>query len=205
MVIKWMARLVAVVLILTGLMQVFAQEATLAPDAESRTYQPPDSDYRFTYPLDSYSVRAGCTCQTPDQGQNILFPGVVEIAPNDSLVYRGGQGTVYKISIAATSPAEAPTLDATLFGTGPLVQYDPSIVKLDQVQEIQFGDTPGLRVDDLPVGQNGLTADILVVYNNILYEIVVEPVNVTEGGGVKGKNLLDDILNSIKFTPFNPA
>ena len=86
-----------------------------------------------------------------------------------------------------------------------LVQYDAGIVQPDTVQPIQFGETPGLRVDDLPIGQNGLTADILVVYNNILYEIVVEPVNMTAGGGVKGRNLLNDILNSIEFVPFNPA
>jgi hypothetical protein len=203
MVARWTIRLIGIVVIIAGLVAVAAQETatpTPAPGAvmDTRTYLPPDSDYQFTYPLDSYSVRAGCTCETPNQGQDILFPGVTEITPNDSLIYRDGQGVVFRIRIAVVAP-EAVTLDSTLFGTGPLVQYEAGVVDASTVQEIEIGGVPALRLDDLPVGAAGLAADIMLVHNNLLYEITVEPVNPFDEGGVKGRNLVDEILASFEF------
>lgn len=197
MVIKWMARLVGVALLLTGLMQVFAQEATVAPDATARTYRTPDANYTFTYPLDYYSVRQ--TLVGADN-PNIIFPGALEIALNDSLIYRDGQGTIAKVTVAGMAVPDGTELDASLLGTGPLMQYAPDMIQPDQVQQIDLGGVPALRVDNVPVGQAGALTDMLAMYNGILYEITIEPVTTGAAGQVNGDDLLQSILDTFEFS-----
>lgn len=183
--------LVVLSLLITSLHFTAAQNTQ---PTDARTYQAPDLGYTFDYPLDHYSVRQSLL---PASGE-VLFPGVIIIDPNDSLIYRDGKGLVFKVSIAAVIAPEGAALDQSLFGTGPLIQYEPDLLESMTVQEIMFGDVAALRVDEVPAGPTGSITDIIALHEGLLYELLIEPVG-EERGGVFGRNLVNNILKAFRF------
>jgi hypothetical protein len=181
------------------LSQVRAQEATAdLRNLTTREYQAPDLGYRFDYELNHYSVRQGCACALPG-GSDILFPGVITVEPNDSLVYRDAQGTIYEMSIAAVGAPEGRFLDAKLFGTGPLTRYTMDVFDPDDAYEIDLGGVRALRLDDVPIGPNGIS-DIIAFKTGLLYEILIVPVNGEPSESMDaGRLMLEDMLASFEF------
>jgi hypothetical protein len=179
--------------------QVSAQE-----EAPTRVYTAPDMG-SFTYSLDTYSVRNSLTDLPEDQEMRVVFPGVVTIDPNDSLIYSDEPGNVYRIRIASvvteTAYTEADLPD--LLGTLPLVQYEPAIVSDKQIIELEVGGMPAIRVNDVPVGQFGLEAHIIVLNEAQVFEIIVEPVVLTDQADkevqIERKKMYEDIIASIEW------
>lgn len=185
------------ILILVGILSASLHFVTAAQNtkpSDTRTYQAPDLGYTFDYLLDHYSVRPGFI----PSGAEILFPGVITIDPNDSLIYRDGKGLVFKVSIAAVFAPDGASLDKSLFGTGPLIQYESDLLESKVIQDIKFGSVAALRVDDVPVGPTGSITDIIALHEGLLYELLIEPVG-EERGGVFGRNLINNILKTFQF------
>jgi hypothetical protein len=181
------------------LSQVQAQEANAdLSNLTIRQFQPPDLSYSFDYELNHYSVREGCSCSARG-GEDIVFPGVILVEPNDSLVYRDAQGTVYEMSIAAVGAPEGRFLDAKLFGTGPLTRYTMDDYDPDDAYEIDLGGVRALRLDNVPLGANGIS-DIIAFKTGLLYEILIVPVNGEPSESRDaGRLMLEDMLASFEF------
>jgi hypothetical protein len=191
--------IVLVLALLGGLLVAVNAQDDMKP--KLRTYQPPDSDYRFTYPLEFYSVRLGCTCATPNGGKDIMFPGVITIDPNDSLIYGDKAGKAFKISIATVAAPGGAVLNAALLGKGPLMQYEPALLKDRKVQAVKFGDIAALRVDDVPTGPTGSLTDIVLLREGLLYQILVESVGDGTGDTATNRKLAEDVLTTFQFLP----
>jgi hypothetical protein len=191
--------IVLVLALLGGLLVAVNAQDDMKP--KLRAYQPPDSDYRFNYPLESYSVRLGCTCAAPNGGTDIVFPGVITIDPNDSLVYADKAGRAFRISIATVAAPEGAKLSPVLLGKGPLMQYETDLLKDKTVQSIKLGGVDALRVDNVPTGPAGSLTDILLLHEGLLYQILVEPVGDGTGDDTPGRKLAEDVLKSFQFIP----
>jgi hypothetical protein len=159
----------------------------------------------FTYPLDTYSVRDWFIGLPDDQMLRITYPGIITIDPNDSLIYGDEPGNVYRIRMASVVRDENVTEAdlPTLLGTLPLIQYGPEALENRSVVSLTIDDLPAVRVNDLPVGQFGLTAHIIAMSDTQLFEIIVEPVVITdqadEAVQVERQKLYETIIASIHW------
>jgi hypothetical protein len=57
------------------------------------------------YPLAFYSMWNHCACGT-SRGDEIWFPGIITIQPDDSVIYGNQFDTAYRIQIAMSEPPE---------------------------------------------------------------------------------------------------
>lgn len=197
--ISFIIAVMVIVLPLVLLTQISAQE-----EIPTRVYTAPDMG-SFTYPLDTYSVRNWLTGLPEAQQQRVVFPGIITIDPNDSLIYGDEPGNVYRIRIAsvvnetAYTEADLPGL----FGTLPLVQYTPDMIGNRQIIELQVGRLPAFRINDVPVGQFGLEAHIIVLNEAQIFEIIVEPVALNhqadEAVQVERRKIYENIIASIEW------
>lgn len=168
---------------------------TVTGAAGYRTYNMPDIG-SLEYPLAFYSVSMENACVAPDGGQDIWFPGVIRVQPNDSVIYGVQFDTAYRIQIAMTEAAGE--LDASMLGTGPLMQYEPDAFDPNEVMNIDLNGVPAVRVDNLPVGPSGMvTMDIITVIDGRMIEILVEPVAEVGGTAVDGLEMVTQIINSL--------
>jgi hypothetical protein len=152
----------------------------------------------FEYPLAFYSVRSGNIAATFNGGQDVLFPGVISIEPNDSVIYGNQFDTAYRIQIAMVETDNE--LDTAMLGTGPLMQYDTSIYEVGDIVRLSLNGVPALRIDNLPIGAAGtVTSDIVAVHHGRLYEILVEPVHEVDGTAIEGRAIVDSIIGSLSF------
>lgn len=194
--------LIIIVAVSVGGYLVGAQEATpevttaVEDIAEERTHTIPDIG-TITYPLESYSVLTACGCDS-SRAADIFFPGVVTLYPNDHVVHGTAFDTAYRIKIAMV--AVEGDLDASMLGTGPLVQYDADIFDPGDVTRLNLNGTPALRIDNLPAGPAGtVTMDIIAVVNDRMIEILVEPVADVGGTATEGLAIVNQIIGSITF------
>jgi hypothetical protein len=184
---------------------IFAIQSTTAQDEPTRTYNAP-SLAAFDYPLDTYSVRQGqYPCMVEGEVSPITFPGVISIEPNDSFIYAENQGTVYKITIASQLNDEGVVTEENLedtFGTLALLQYEPVTIRQLRVESFELDGLPAVRVDDIPVGQNGVAAHIIVASRFQLFEIIIEPVMVNNSNAeasAENLEIIQGIIDSIHF------
>lgn len=182
------------------------QLPTAQPQPVAEVWQPyrADSGYEIQYPLDTYSMRSGIS------GPEILFPGVKVIEPNDSFSYREPRAVVYKISIAVSENSAGLTLDDAeqLLANSQFVRYDPALLEGKRIEQVELGGEPALRVDDLPSGPAGITAQIVAIHGPFIYELMVEPHRLTGNqavpyveGAVKPENeaLVEEIIATFQF------
>ncbi|NJL95655.1 MAG: hypothetical protein HC915_18950 [Anaerolineae bacterium] len=165
-----------------------------------REFLAPELGYRFFYDLVNYSVRVGCTCALPNSGASVLFPGVIEVVPNDFLLYGTDAPRVaYRISIAAVDAPEITELDAGLFGAGPLVQYGQADLAGLEAEQIDLNGVPALRLKDVFSGVRPIEVHIIALHDSQFYEILVEAVP-----GTLDNNDFDDyqsVLDTFHFGP----
>jgi hypothetical protein len=199
-----------ITLISLTVMVVAAQEATPDESLSLRTFQATDLG-TFDYPLDTYSVRPG---SSPNSDQ-IFFPGIISIEPNDSFLYgarRPNPGIIYQMQIAASPNENAYTADdlENLLGTLPLLQYDADVLAGLDVQHIELDGSPAVRVNNLPVGPgSGVTHIIaLAPADNALVEFVISPANLfgagiganpSQGDPNVNRRILDNVVQSFQF------
>lgn len=163
-----------------------------------------DSGYEIRYPLALYSVRDAAS------PSDVLYPGVKAITPNDSFYYGKPHATTYKISIAVRENGANLTLDnqAELLAGSALMQYDPQLLAGHDIQAVTLDGVKALRVDGLEVGPTGVTAQIVTIHNGLIYELLVEPYQITGnqaepfdigGSNSQSEALFETILAAFKF------
>jgi hypothetical protein len=131
--------------------------------------------YSFRYPVELYSIRAGSA------NLAVNWPGVIELSPNDNFNQALGQpvSQTYRILVAVRDNTEGWTTgDPTAFmsGAGVLLQHAPNLIDENHpIREYRMGEAALLRLDDLPTGQAGDQTHIMTIYNNKIYEWLIEP------------------------------
>ena len=147
--------------------------------------------YEINYPIELYSIRNG----TPSL--EAQWPGEIEIYPNDSFNHQSPISSTYSVRIAISKNSHNLSLDQPekLLGKGLMIQYSLSSEK---IKETTLGGLKAYRADNLPVGVAGITADLMTIKDNNIYEILVTPVQ-TSGNSDTGKQIFEQIISSFKF------
>ncbi|MCE7985021.1 MAG: hypothetical protein DYG89_27925 [Caldilinea sp. CFX5] len=162
-----------------------------------------DSGYAIAYPLSLYSLRPA-----QQSAAEVLFPGVRVVEPNDAFVYRQPGQSTYKLSIAVRANEQGRTLAPDLLTNSVLIAYGADVLAGQPIQEIELDGVPALRVDDLPVGPTGITAHIVALYQDRIYELMIEPHAVTTNlatpyiaGASNAANqaLIEEVLATFRF------
>ncbi len=164
-----------------------------------------DSGYEISYPLELYSLRNGLS--SPD----VLFPGTKVLEPNDSFYYHEPRAVTYKVSIAVRVNTENLSLaePKSLLAHSAIIAYDPEVLTGLSIQQITLDGVSALRIDDLPVGPAGITTQIVAIRNDLIYEVLVEPQQLTgnlaepfQRGEVVASNRewVDRIIATFKFS-----
>jgi len=164
-----------------------------------------DSGYEISYPLELYSIRNGLS------SADVLFPGTKVLEPNDSFYYHEPRAVTYKVSIAVRVNTENLSLDEpkSLLARSAITAYDPEVLTGLSIQQITLDGVRALRVDDLPVGPAGITTQMVAVHNDLIYEVLVEPQQLTgnqaepfQTGEVMASNRewIDRIIATFKFS-----
>ncbi len=164
-----------------------------------------DSGYEISYPLELYSLRNGLS------SSDVLFPGTKVLEPNDSFYYNEPRAVTYKVSIAVRVNTENLSLaePKPLLAHSAIIAYDPEVLTGLSIQQITLDGVRALRVDDLPVGPAGITTQIVAVHNDLIYEVLVEPQQLTgnqaepfQRGEVVASNRewIDRIIATFKFS-----
>lgn len=164
-----------------------------------------DSGYEISYPLELYSIRNSPS--SPD----VLFPGTKVIEPNDSFYYQEPRAVTYKLSIAVRVNSRDLSLadPKSLLAQSAIMAYDPEVLTGLSIQQITLDGVRALRIDDLPVGPAGITTQIVAVRNDLIYEVLVEPQQLTgnqaepfQTGEVVASNRewIDRIIATFKFS-----
>jgi hypothetical protein len=140
--------------------------------------------FSIKYPSDKYTAKIS-------QLGSLLIP-------TDQFNQNKPLAVTYKILISSgPKPKDLSTDPKSLFGHGG-ISYDKSILANREIKEVDIANVKAYKVDNLPVGQAGLTSDIVFLNGNNFYEITVEPVQVT-GNPTTNKNLVDQILSTFQF------
>lgn len=83
----------------------------------------------------------------------------------------------------------------TLLGQGPVIQYTADMLAGHPLYDTTLGSLNAVTVDDLQVGVAGITMDSLAVTTDEIYEVVVEPAQVS-GDPAANLPLVIDILKT---------
>lgn len=164
-----------------------------------------DSGYEIRYPLEQYSIR------NAPSAPEVIYPGVKIIEPNDSFYYRQPRTVTYKISIAVSANQQNLSLDdpAQLLTHSVILPYDSGLLTGHDIREVSLDGLQAIRVDDLEVGPAGVTAQIVTVRNNLIYELLVEPHQVVGNQAVpfqlgeawpENEDLFEAIIATFKFS-----
>jgi hypothetical protein len=111
----------------------------------------------------------------------IARPGVIEFSPNDSFNQVLGQpiSQTYRILVAVQDNTEGWTTDGPvdfMANAGALVRHSPALIDASHpIQKHLIGNVVAYRVNYLPTGLAGHQAHIMAIYNNKIYEWLVEP------------------------------
>jgi hypothetical protein len=158
-----------------------------------------DGDYSFSYPSDLYSVSEGSTSLPV----NVNWPGVIELSPNDSFNQVLGQpiSQTFRILVAVQDNTAGWTTDdpaGFMANAGALLRYAPASIDANHpVREYQIGFIRTFRVDSLPTGQAGDQTHIMTIYNNKIYEWLVEPAQST--GDERNMSYVEAILSTFEL------
>ena len=209
-----MNRIVLLALLLVGITALSGCSSSQSPTSQAttgtlskvnwKTFKA-DSGYTISYPLELYSIRNGLS------GPDVFFPGVKVLEPNDSFYYQEPRAVTYKISIAVRDNPQNLSLDdpESLLAQSAIIAYDPKSLTGHSIQQITLDGVNALRVDDLPAGPAGITTQIVAIRNNRIYEVLVEPQQLTgnqaepfQTGEVVASNRewIDRIIATFKFS-----
>jgi hypothetical protein len=162
-----------------------------------------DSGYELRYPVALYSLRPAL-----QSGADVLFPGTRVVEPNDAFVYREPGQSTYKLSNAVRANDAGLPLDQALLANSAIIAYAPTLLDGQMIQNIELSGAPALRVDNLPVGPNGVTTQIVALHNNRIYELMVEPHSLTTNvaephvdkvGSAANQALIEQMLATFRF------
>lgn len=148
--------------------------------------------YHISFPTDIYRIYA-----------TDFALSLKTLDPTDDILHRFPDTTFYRITIAAksgdTPVAVSGAYDpANLFGHGPILEYGAEEIQGKTIQEITLDGSPAYRIDALD--SQGVTADIIALRNDVLYEIVVEPYELGKANPEEYLPLVEQIINTFQFT-----
>lgn len=142
-------------------------------DYLTRTYE--HGPFEFDYVLDYYSMRFGGDYAPLETGRLVTNTGVIQIVPNDNVIYKSNVPPLPLISISAIEVDADTFLDESMLGDGAIIQYVDMLIQPDSVTQITIDDVAALRVDDLPVGQRASITHVVILKDEIRYDITFEP------------------------------
>lgn len=165
----------------------------------TRVFEPLDRslNYRFSYPLETHSVRT-TNLYEPLAAGPIVYGALAAVEPNDSYLYAGPdvpESAATQMRILAIPLGGAPESLAALVGTLPLWQRD---MVNGEVREITLGGQPAVRVDD----PDWKATEIISYYGGVVYQIVIDVVPIHLGFRLSNMGydpVYDDILASWEF------
>jgi hypothetical protein len=183
-------------------------QSTSVSDAAWKTFRA-DSGFEISYPLAYYSIRTGIS------GPEVLFPGVKVLEPDDAFSFQEPLAVTYRISLAASENTQHRSLNSPeqLLANGQLITYDPGLLTGKSIRKISVAGVDAVRVDDLPIGSAGITTQIATVCNDRVYELLVEPYQLTgnqaepyrEGQPTKtNRDLVEKIIATFKLVDCKP-
>ena len=183
--------LITLLMVLTRLFAVYAQVGS--------TFQPLDRgfNYQFEYPMETHSVRTSNLLEP--EGTQISFGALIAIEPNDSYLYAGGAQPTYLTRMRVLAGINADPVNDTgelgeYLGRSPLLRYDKASATVEQ---ITLGGQPALRVDGIPVVPGHGATEIIVAFEGLVYQIVIEPVPMQLGFEANDPPELDPIYEGI--------
>jgi hypothetical protein len=170
-----------------------------------------DSGYEIEYPIQRYSLRSGIT-----NSPAAVYPGVKVIEPNDLFYYQEPRAVTYRLSIAVTANEGGWTLEDAeeLLADSQIYAYDPAQLADRTIEQTTLAGEPALQVEDLPVGPQGITQQIVALHNGFIYELLVEPHEITGNLAVpyiepapssENRALMNEIIASFRFWEETPA
>ncbi len=177
------------------------------PVINGNTYEPPPQtvnvppswttettgQYRLSYPPEVYHI------YETDSAKSLIT-----LEPIDSILQQSPDTMFYRITVAAipndTRAAVSGAYDpASLFGHGPILEYALQDASSKTIQEMTLDGSPAYRLDN----PNGLdiTADIVALRHDVLYEIVVEPFESGKANPDTYLPLVEQVIGTFQFTP----
>jgi hypothetical protein len=192
-----------------GLTILRAQEIATPPATTlTRTYESVDGKYRFTYPLEYYSVRMGCPLITAIAGTPLPLPSDnLDIIANDSTSYGlyRDLGVMYRISIISFPVPDNTQLDSILESndSGYTTYYGITAVQPGQLHRFEINGVPALWADSVQ-GLGGSGFEVVAIYKGLQYQIFAEPISFPADtnpykDSMKGFEIAESIVNSFEF------
>jgi len=173
-------------------------QAPVDETANWETYTDQEIGITLQYPMGLYTVQSDQIIRSG----GIAMPSF-SLTPTRQLNDQKPLAVTYKITISVKPwPQNSGNDISKVFGHGPVINYIEDILVNKPIKETEIGGTKAYQVDDLPIGQTGVTSDILLFKGKNLYEILIEPYQ-QNGDVIKNKELINQILSTFKFFDLN--
>lgn len=176
-----------------------SDSAGMAMDLTTWTAYEADSGFVIYYPPTLYTVDV-----LPNRTGS-PFSGAIVFTPTNALTSREPLAASYRLSILAHVANKAYSLSegATFLANGQLLSYDPALLDGQTITRTNLAGAPAVRVDDLPVGQAGVTIQLAAIRADIVYELVVEPAQMSSGNADADQanlTLVEQMMQTFHFT-----
>ncbi len=158
-----------------------------------------DSGFVIYYPPTLYTV------DVLENRTGSPFSGAIVFTPTDALTGREPLAATYRLSILAHVANKAYSLSegATFLANGQLLSYDPALLDGQTITRTNLAGAPAVRVDELPVGQAGVAIQLAAIRADIVYELVVEPAQMSSGNAAADQAnlaLVEQMIKTLRFT-----
>ncbi len=158
-----------------------------------------DSGFVIYYPPTLYTVDV-----LPGRSAS-PFAGTIVFTPTDALTNREPLAASYRLSILAHVASKAYSLSeaAPFLANGQLLSYEPALLDGQTITRTNLAGAPAVRVADLPVGQAGVAIQLVAIRADIVYELVVEPTQMSSGNAAADQAnlaLVEQMMQTFRFT-----
>ncbi|MEZ4618388.1 MAG: hypothetical protein R2867_23135 [Caldilineaceae bacterium] len=175
-----------------------AQHAGGAMDLTTWASYTADSGFVIYYPPTLYGVEvlAG--------NSGSPFSGAVVFTPTEELNNQEPLAQTYKLTILAHVASKAYSLNdpAELLANGHYLSYAPNLLDGVTIQQTNLAGAPAVRVDNLPVGLAGTSMQLIAIRADIVYEVIVEPSQVSSRGDAAdpaNRALVAQMIDTFQF------
>jgi hypothetical protein len=133
------------------------------------------------------------------------FGGTIVFTPTDALISREPLAASYRLSILAHVANKAYSLSeaAAFLANGQLLSYEPALLEGQTITRTNLAGAPAVQIDDLPVGQAGVAIQLAAIRADIVYELVVEPTQMSSGNAAADQAnlaLVEQMMQTFRFT-----
>ncbi len=158
-----------------------------------------DSGFVIYYPPTLYSV------DLLTGAADSPFSGAIVFTPTNARISREPLAANYRLSILAHVASKAYSLSegAAFLANGQLLSYDPALLDGRTITQTNLAGAPAVRIDDLPVGQAGVAIQLDAIRADIVYELIVEPAQMSSGNvdaDQANLALVEQMMQTFQFT-----